>query len=131
MPRRSSANVKVDGLRRLRGDLKAAAGNLDKLKTAYQRAAALVAGIAGPRAPHRTGRLAASVRGNNAASKAVVSAGGASVPYAGPVHWGWPAHNIVAQPFIAAAAQDSEALWLPAFEDDVSAALEPLQGRTY
>jgi hypothetical protein len=30
---------------------------------------------------------------------AVVRAGRASVPYAGPIHWGWPSRHITAQPF--------------------------------
>jgi hypothetical protein len=49
----------------------------------------------------------------------VVSAGGARLPYAGPIHWGWPSRGIAAQPFIAATAQDTQPTWLGYYEADV------------
>lgn len=124
-----SGTVRVPGLRRLRADLKRAVGNLDDLKTAYAAAAAFVAGASRTRAPRRTGRLAGKVKGNRAAGRASISVPG--VVYAGPVHWGWPAHGIDPQTFIVDAAQATEAQWLPAFEADVNKALEPIQGRRY
>jgi hypothetical protein len=33
-----------------------------------------------------------------------VTAGSRSVPYAGPIHFGWPRHNIKPQPFLYDAA---------------------------
>jgi hypothetical protein len=33
------------------------------------------------------------------------------VPYAGPIHWGWPARHIKAQPWIYDAAQNSAEQW--------------------
>lgn len=55
-------------------------------------------------------------------------AGGAAVPYAGPIHWGWPSHNIEPQPFIAAAAQDTEPQWLGLYERDVQRTLDRVKG---
>ena len=60
-----------------------------------------------------------------------MSAGGASLPYAGPIHWGWPARRIEAQPFIADAAQATEPIWIPAYEADVQAAVDLVNGNTY
>lgn len=50
-----------------------------------------------------TGRLRADVRGNRARAKAVVTAGRAAVPYAGPINYGWPARGIKAAMFMQSA----------------------------
>lgn len=107
--------VKVDGLPRLRAALRAAGHDVADLKDANAAAAALVASTAASRAPRRSGRLASTVRGNRAVGRATVLAGGAAVPYAGPIHWGWPARGIEAQPFMSNAATDTESTWLPLY----------------
>jgi hypothetical protein len=128
----TSQTVRVDGLRRLRSDLrKIEPKALDNVKRAYAAAAAMVAAAASARAPKRSGRLAASVRGNRAVSRATVAAGGVTLPYAGPIHYGWPAHNIEAAPFIIDAAQATEPAWLPIFAADVDQALDVVRGHTY
>src|SRR5690625_8028143 len=40
-----------------------------------------------------TGTLAGTLRAGRGKTKAVVRAGSAAVPYAGPIHYGWPARN--------------------------------------
>src|SRR5699024_3301456 len=60
----------------------------------------LVADAARPRVPVRTGALARSVRAGKAKTRAVVRAGSKKVPYAGVIQYGWPGHNIEAQPFL-------------------------------
>lgn len=128
----AEAVVSVVGLARLRRDLRRAGEGLDELKAANAAAAAIVAAAAEARAPRGpTGRLAASVRGNKSASRASVSAGRASVPYAGPIHYGWPARGIEANPFVTDAAQATESLWLPAYEQDVERVAGSLDGNTY
>lgn len=112
--------VRVEGAAKLRRALRRAGVELDELKDAHARVAALVAQLSIPRAPRRTGRLAASTRGNRAAGRARVSAGGAALPYGPPIHWGWPARGIKAQPWLAATAADSEAQWLSEYEQDLA-----------
>jgi hypothetical protein len=116
--------VEVDGLRTLRRSLKAAGLKVDDLKAAHAAVARIVVGAAQPRVPRRTGRLAASMRGAGQAGAAVVRAGSASVPYAGPIHWGWPARHIAARPFYVDAAAASQTAWtttyLSALEDIIA-----------
>lgn len=50
-----------------------------------------------------TGRLKASIRALGQQRGAQVAAGKKSVPYAGPIHWGWPKRHIRAQPFLVRA----------------------------
>jgi hypothetical protein len=116
--------VRVEGLRELRRGLKQLGEDCRDLKDANAATAAIVATAAAARAPHRTGRLAASIRGNRAVGKAVVRGGGARVPYAGPVHWGWPARHITGQPFISEAAVATEPVWLPPYEQALSRAVD-------
>lgn len=90
----------VTGLNELVRDLQAIGLTVEDLKDAFAKIAAEGAALASRAAPKVTGRLAASIRGNRAKSKAVVTVGRAAVPYAGPINYGWPARNIDAALFL-------------------------------
>lgn len=115
-------SVRVHGARELRAALKRAGLALEDLKEANQRVAVAVATAAASRAPRRSGLLAYRTKGNRAAGKATVSVPG--VPYAAPIHWGWPARGIEAQPFIAAAAQDTEPAWIGVYQSEIDKILD-------
>lgn len=120
--------VKVEGLARLSRTLKQCAGDVQDLKDAHQRAGAIVADTARGNAPRRSGALANSIRSARQAKRARIMAGGARVPYAAVIHFGWPAHGIEANPFISEAAQQTESRWLDAYLDDVKAAVAKVKG---
>lgn len=120
--------VRVVGLPRLRKTMRQAGVDMADMKAANAKAAATIAAASRARAPSRTGRLAGSVRGNKAVGRAVVMAGGARLPYGGPIHWGWPARGIGAQPFISDAARATEPSWLPAYLDDLNQILGQVKG---
>lgn len=93
--------IAVEGLDRLARLLRDAdASLLDELKDANRDAAELVAATARPLVPRRTGRLEATVRTGATKRSGVVRAGRARVPYAPPVHFGWPRRKIKPQPFL-------------------------------
>lgn len=125
---RQDVTVRVDGLGKLRRELRRMGDDLADLKAANAAAAATVAAAAASRAPRRSGRLAASVRGNRAAGRATVAAGGAAVPYAGPIHYGWPARGIPGRPFVTDAAQATEPTWLPAYEAAIAGVVDTVGG---
>ena len=58
-----------------------------------------------PSRPHKTGRLAGSIRAGRGKTKAVVTAGRKSIPYAGVQHYGWPAHHIKSSMFLVKALE--------------------------
>jgi len=120
--------VRVEGARRLVRTLREFGDAIEDLKDANAAAAAMVADDARAAAPKRTGRLAGSIRGNRAAGKAVVAAGGAKVPYAGPIHWGWPKRNIAANRFIWDTAHDTQDRWLPEYEANLQALADKVEG---
>jgi hypothetical protein len=122
--------VQIEGLSALVRALKQAEADLDDLKNANQAAGRIVLDAARPAAPHRTGTLAASGRANRAAKKANVLFGSARVPWANPIHWGWPAHHIAAQPFVTTAAAQTQPEWLGAYERDVQAVLNTVERAT-
>jgi hypothetical protein len=122
------ATVRVEGLDRLVSTMRKAGADLSDLKEAHAAAGRIVAGDAQARAPRSSGALANSVRASRQAKRAQVVAGGARVPYAGPVHWGWPARGIAARPFISQAAQATESRWVPVYLRDVKAAVDKVRG---
>jgi hypothetical protein len=54
----------------------------------------------------------------------VVRAGKKSVPYAGPIHWGWPKRNIKANPFLSKALESETDEVVDVYEDGISKLLK-------
>lgn len=104
--------VRVIGQRQLIATLKRAESDLTELKDVHSAVAAFVARASEAAAPKVTGTLAASVRGNRAVRRAIVTAGRAAIPYAGPIHWGWPARNIEPNRFVWDTAEQTQEAWL-------------------
>lgn len=123
-----ATSVSVAGLGKLRRALREAGVSVEDLKDAHAAVSQLVAAAAASRAPRRSGRLAASVRGTRAAGKASVLAGGSAVPYAAPIHWGWPARHIAAQPFASDAATQTESAWLPVYAAELERIADAVGG---
>lgn len=105
------SRIKVEGGARLRRTLRQAGSDLKDLTAAHSATAQLVANAGRARAPKVSGALAGTIRPSGTKTKAVVRAGFARVPYAGPIHWGWPARSIPAQPFLSDAATSTEPAW--------------------
>lgn len=120
--------VEVVGAKELRKSLKAAGDDLGDLKGVHQAVGNLVVSAARGQAPVRSGALAGSLRASRVAGGVTVRAGSGSVPYAGPIHWGWPARNIKANPFILDAAQATETAWVALYEDEVNRILDRVEG---
>ena len=98
--------VQVEGLQQTVRALEKVGVSIDDLKDAFSALAKEGAAKAKSYAPARTGHLAASIRGNRAKNKAVITAGRSKVPYAGPINYGWPSHGIKANPFMQRASED-------------------------
>lgn len=114
-----AAGFHVVGLREVVRDLQAFGVEVDDLKDAFssisQEGATVMRGFT----PVVSGALRASVRGNRAKGKAVVTVGRSAVPYAGPQNYGWKRRNIAAQGFLADTDARMEPVSLRRFEDAV------------
>lgn len=99
-------SVDIEGMRELRRALKDIEGGVADLKSTHKAAAEVVEKRALDLVPRRTGSLAGTLRSTGQARTGVVRAGFARVPYAGPIHFGWPRRNISPQPFLYDALDD-------------------------
>jgi hypothetical protein len=97
----SKPTIRVEGLNKLTRDLKTLEGDVgDSVKRLNAELAEDVAQTARQKVPRRSGALAGSIRSSGQARTGVVRTGGARIPYAGPIHFGWAEHNIRPQPFL-------------------------------
>lgn len=93
--------ARIEGLREVQKALRDLSDDLrDEMKPTHLKAAEIVVEGAKRYVPVRTGRLAASMRAAATRTGGRVRVGSAAVPYAGPIHFGWPARRIQPQPFI-------------------------------
>lgn len=140
MPAVGGPNVQVEGLNRMVRTLRRAGADLGDLKDAHRRAAEVVLPAAAAIAPHRSGRLAASLRAGATAGAGTVKAGGkAKAPYANPIHWGWFSRPdpdkgwrggpIRPNSFMSRAAQRTEPTWVPIFEAEMLTAIRKVKGK--
>lgn len=121
--------VQVEGARELRRTLRAAGDDLEDLKAANQQAADIAATAARMRAPRRSGTLAGDIRASGTKTAGIVRAGRKKIPYAGPIHWGWPARGIEAQPYMTEGAQATEPIWVPLYQELMDDALKKVKGK--
>jgi HK97 gp10 family phage protein len=93
--------IQIDGLKETQKALREMSDDLKyKMKETHREAAEVVVEGSKRYVPFRTGKLAASIRAAATMTSGKVRVGSASVPYAGPIHFGWPARSIKPQPFI-------------------------------
>lgn len=121
--------VQIDGAREFRRAARAAGLDLKDLRQVHKAVAGIVVNRAKGWAPTRTGALAASIRAGATQTAAIVRAGNnrksrTGVPYANPIHWGWRARGITANPFLSYSAQNTESKWLQEYNDKIEKLLD-------
>lgn len=95
------AAVEVEGGPELRRAFRKYGDRADDLKDVHADAAGIVEAEAETLVPVLSGALRDTIRTTRTKSGASVLAGrGRTVPYAGPIHFGWRIRNIEPQPFL-------------------------------
>ena len=105
--------IELEGNREFRRALRRTGNDVkDDLKSLHREGANIVLQESLRRVPVRTGTLKATVRAAALQTRGEVRAGFKRVPYAGPIHFGWPAQRIRPNPFLydAIDARRSEVL---------------------
>ncbi len=121
--------VRITGLNSTVRQLKAVEkDSVVEVKQLNLATARIVAADAVGRAPVMSGKLAASIRMRATATSGSVVAGGAAIPYAPPIHWGWPDHNISPQPFMYEALDARRPDVLAAYERGIKIITERVHG---
>lgn len=93
--------VRIEGLREVQRALSDLSDDLkNEMKGTHLAAAQAVLPEAQRLAPFRSGALQASLRATATRTGGRIRAGSSAVPYAGPIHFGWPARRITPQPFV-------------------------------
>lgn len=121
--------LKIEGSEQLRKTMRRAGADMQQLKDAHRLVATTVATRGLAQAPvGPSGKLAKTVRPGATVKAAIVRAGKKNVPYAGPIHWGWPKRNIEAQPWLYEAAVHSEPVWVEIYTDAVNDIIDTIEG---
>lgn len=120
--------IQVKGADELARTLRKVGEGLQDLTEPNRDAAEIAARASAALAPVRTGRLKRTIAASGSRTAAIVRAGNRTVPYAPPIHWGWPGRNIIPQPFLSDGVQDSEGRWIPVYEDYVDEYLHTVKG---
>lgn len=110
--------VRVEGLRATVRAMSKAGASAEDMKELMHSIGTLVVRSATP--PVLTGALSLTLRAGRGKTKAVVRAGGARAPYAGVIHYGWPARNIPANPFLTTALQRQRPAILAALDSGLA-----------
>lgn len=109
--------VRVEGLRDLRRRLKAIDTRAPReLNKASKRVAMAVARQAADYAPRDSGTLAASIRVGSRGDRITLRS---PLPYAAPIHWGWPARNIRGSFFLTRAADEKRDEFIDELRDEI------------
>jgi hypothetical protein len=135
-----SVNTRIQGLSQLQRRM----NRIDRemttrgMKEIHRKIGGVVVAGARTGVPRRSGRLASTMRTGAQKSRTVVRAGRASVPYAGPIHWGWPNRpnrakgwrggSIDAHPWLSEAAQRTEPVWVSVYERELRSLVERTPG---
>ena len=119
------------GAKELAAGLRKAGIDLKDLREQNKQAAQVVVGEGKRQVPVRSGRLQRSIRAGATQKAGVVRAGNnGSVPYANPIHWGWPGHHIEPHPFLTQAAKDTEPEWVAVYQAGVEKIISRISGAT-
>ena len=98
-----SDSIRVRGLNEAVRALKVIGVPAKEISQAGFEAGQVVADEARTLVPVKTGKLKNSIRVAKQQRAIVVRAGGARVPYANPIHWGWFRRGIMPNPFFSKA----------------------------
>lgn len=119
----------VVGQKRFVQTMRKAGADMKELKEVNRRAADIAKPEVVARAPRgKTGRLAGSIRAGATQKAGIIRAGRKTVPYAGPINYGWPARNIRPRTFVNDAVASTESQWVKEYETFVKKTMNQIKG---
>ncbi|KRF19662.1 hypothetical protein [Nocardioides sp. Soil796] len=121
-----SIGVKVEGLSGVVRNLQKMGVEVEDLKDAFARIGEQVKPDYQRVTPVRSGRLRGDYRVSKAKGKVNLYVGRASIPYAGPINYGWAARNIAPANFIAKGDETASPKASNSLEEAISDLVEKL-----
>jgi len=125
----SKDSIRVSGLNRAIRALKDVGVPASEIAAAGKDAAEIVAGEARSLVPVKTGKLRGSIRTATQQRKAIVRAGGARVPYANAIHWGWFRRGIKPNQFFSRAINPNIDKIYKQYFDNLQRLIDKYKGR--
>ena len=122
--------ISIIGAKELRRALKAAGKDLTQMNEAHRRVNAIVLPAAMAAAPRQSGALRKSIKASAARTRSTLKAGNrrkggpTAVPYAAPIHWGWPARGIRQNAFLTDAAEKTRPRWVDEYQKAIDEIIE-------
>ena len=101
-----------------------AGDQLMDMDRANDQAGSIIAHAASGRAPVVSGYLRSTIHASTAGNTVTV---GSDAIYAGPIHWGWAARNIAANPFLTDAVAETEGRWSEAYVSEVDRIVDTVE----
>lgn len=129
----TGSRIQIEGLKETQAALRAVSDDLKKeMKPTHLQAAEIIVEGSKKYVPVRSGRLSSSIRAFATQTGGRVRVGSAATPYAGPIHFGWPARRIKPQPFIYDAMDERRQQVLNVYAERISRIIVryDLDGRT-
>lgn len=121
--------VLVEGAKELARTLKKAGVDVKELKEANNRVGQVIVQAAQSRAPKKSGRLAGSIRASKEQAGITIRAGNnGGIPYAAPIHWGWPKRNIKATLFLTNAIAETQPEWIDLYYKELEHIVSEIRG---
>ena len=109
--------------------MRKAGADLDELKGVNREAAEIALPAVQALAPvGKTGKLSKSLRAGATKKAGVIRAGRKVVPYAGPINYGWPGHNIKPRLYVNNGVARSESAWMKPYEAFVEKTMKQVKG---
>lgn len=119
----------VVGQKRFVQTMRKAGADMKELKEVNRQAANIALPAVRSLAPRgKTGRLAGSIRAGATQKAGIIRAGRKTVPYAGPINYGWPACNIRPRTFVNDAVASTESQWAKEYETFVKKTMNQIKG---
>lgn len=122
-----AVGVRVEGLTSLVRSLQKMGVEAEDLKDAMGRIAEEIKPDYQAATPALTGRLRGDYRASKSKGKANLYVGRASVPYAAPINYGWPARNIAAANFVAKGDETAAPKASRSLEEEISRLITELR----
>ena len=124
------ARIQVEGAAELQRAMKRMGADLKDLTKVNRAASDIVAQDARVGAPRLTGALSRTIKPGARKTVGYVQAGSRLVPYAGPIHFGWPRRNIEPQLFLYDALESRRDQVVDVYEKRVSELVRRLDRET-
>jgi HK97 gp10 family phage protein len=98
---------------------------MQDMESASSEAGDIIAGAAAGKAPVVSGYLRSTISASVSGNTVTV---GSNAVYAGPIHWGWSARNIRANPFLTDAMSENEGRVTAAYVAEVDRIVDTVEG---